>query len=285
MNSIFDKIDNFNFSFLGFNPLGSLQNISMWRKYVFILFIVSISCWAVFGWESTWNQPAAYVQAIPALIAGETSLNTVQAEVDGFYGVGQHLSSAVIYGACFLLLSIHLEKNNIKKSMNFMLSTALSLFSVGVYEIIYNILYSNLQAQPWTFSLAWKQGLNIVAFFGFTVLGVLCLIYLYSMGYKPNFNKITKVLLIGSILTYALWVFYPLPITALTMETSTGTWVSGDLFPQTMYAVDVDPTDSVAIGEPVYVQNDFLHFVNILNKAIVSLTILSFVMVRRKSNV
>lgn len=166
-----------------------------------------------------------------------------------------------------------------------MLTTALTLFSVGVYEIIYNVLYSNLQAQPWTFSLAWKQGLNIIMFFSFAVLGVLCLIYLYSLGYKPNFNKITKFLLIGSVLTYTLWVFFPFPVTALTMETSTGTWQSGALFPQTMYAVDVDPTDSVAVGNPVYVQNDFLHFVNILNKVFVSLTILSFVMIRRNKNV
>lgn len=281
MSSVFDKIDSFNLTFLGFNPLGALKNITVWRKYIVILIFFSSLSWLIFGWEATWNQPAAYVKALPALLVGETSLSTVQAEVDHFYGVGQHLSSAVIYGICFLLLSIHLEKYNIKKSLNFFITTALSLMSIGIYEIIYNVLYSNLQSQPWTFTFAWKQGLNLTMFFGFTVIGVLSIIYLYSFGYKPNFGKITKVLLAGSIITYCLWVFYPFPVTALTMETSTGTWVSGDFFPQTMYAVDVDPTDGVAMGEPVYVQNDVLHFVNILNKALVSLTILSFVMVRR----
>jgi len=156
--------------------------------------------------------------------------------------------------------------------------------SIGVYEIIYNLLYSNLQAQPWTFTFAWKQGLNLTMFLGFTALGIISLIYLYSIHFKPNFNKITKFLLTLSILTYALWVFYPFQTSTLMVQTTTGTWSSSNFFPQTMYAVDVDPADSVAIGEPVYVQNDMLHFVNILNKALVSLTILSFVMIRRNKN-
>jgi hypothetical protein len=118
-------------------------------------------------------------------------------------------------------------------------------------------------------------------FFFFVIIGTISLIYLYSLHFKPNFNKITKFLLLASAATYCLWVFYPFQTTPLTVQTTTEAWTSTQFFPQTMYAVDVDPTDGVAIGEPIYVQNNLLHLVNILNKVFVSLTILSFVMIRR----
>lgn len=278
---IFTRIDNFNHSFLGFNPLGALKNIRVWRHYITILLLTSITCWVTFGWESTWNQLSETLRYLPSIIIGQTSPTSVLAISDRFYGIGQHLSSAVIYGICFLLLSIHLEKLNIKKSLNFTLTVLLSFLSVGVYEIIYNVLYSNLQHQPWTFSLQLKQGLNISMFTFFIFVGAVSLFYLYSLGFKPNFNKITKIFLIFSVLTYALWVFFPFPTTPLSINTTAGTWTSTNLFPQTMYAIDINPLDSVAIGNPVYVQNDLLHLVNVLNKVFVSLTILSFVMIRR----
>jgi len=274
--NIFQKIDNFNHNFLGFNPLGAFQNVSVWRKYILILLIISTSSWIVFGWESTWNQPFTYLKNIPALITGQTSLTTVQFEASQYYGLGQHLSSAVIYGVAFLLLSIHLEKLNIKKSMNFMFTTTLSLMSVGIYEIVYNLLYSNLQNQPWTFSFVWKQGLNLSMFTFFIVIGTISIIYLYSINLRPNFNKTTKFLLLGSILTYCLWIFFPLPVTSITI----GEWTSTQFFPQTMYAVG--PVDGVAMGNPYFIENNLLHLVNVLNKVFMALTVLSFVMVRRK---
>lgn len=283
MKSIFERIDNSKLNFLGFNPLGALKNISIWRRYIFLLLIGSTACWAIFGWESTWSMAFHYIKSVPSLIFGQTTLAIVQTGAAQDYGIGQHFSSAVIYGITFLLLSFHLEKVGIKKSLNFAATVAFSFMSVGIYEIIYNILYSNLQNQPWTFSLQWQQGLNITMFFFFAIAGAISLLYLYTCGYRPNFSRITQFLLLGSILTYCLWIFYPLPTTILKMETTTGTWQSGSLFPQTMYAVDTNPLDGIAVGTAIYVQNDFLHFVNILNKVFISLTVLSFVMVRRKT--
>lgn len=281
MNSVFNKIDNFNFTFLGFNPLGALKNVKIWRRYILILLILSTFSWLIFGWESTWSQPFTYVKSLPLLLTGQTTLTQVQVEALSFYGIGQHLSSFVIYGFSFLLISIHLEKLNIKKSLNFMSSLALTAMSVGVYELIYNVLYSNLQNQSWTFSLQWRQGLNIFMFSFFAVLGIITLVYLYSFGYRPNFSLLTRFLLLMSYITYGIWVFYPLPTQTLTMETTTGTWSSTQFFPQTMYAVDINPLDEQATGEPVFVENNTIHLVNILNKVFVSLTILNFIMIRR----
>jgi len=282
MDNIFTKIDNYNHNISGFNPIGSLKNISIWRRYIFILTIASAFFWIILGFESTWSQISIYMQSIPAFLIGQTSFTTIQAKVASSYGLGQHLSTAVIYGICFLILSIHLEKSGITKSMNFFFSTSISLMSVGIYEIIYNFLYATLQNQPWAFTLAWKQGLNISVFAFFTIIGAISLIYLYSLNFKPHFSKITLILLFGSIITYALWVFFPFSTTSLAIQTTSGLWTSTNLFPQTMYAINLNPTSGIAIGDAFFVQNNLLHFINVLNKVFVSFTILSLILIRNK---
>ena len=69
------------------------------------------------------------------------------------------------------------------------------------------------------------------------------------------------------------------------METTAGTWTSSKLFPQTMYAVDTNPLDNRAIGDPVFVENNLLHLVNILNKVFVSFAILNIVRIKRKDEI
>jgi len=281
---VFDKIDSVNCQVLGFNPVGALQNVRVWRRYIFVLTVTSALCWMVLGWESTWNQAFTYVKSVPWLLMGQTSFIEVHNQASTFYGLGQHLSTPFIYGVCFLLLSLHLEKHRIVRSMNFFFSTALSVFSVGVYEIIYNVLYSNLQNQPWTFTFAGKQGLNLAVFTFFIVVGCVALVYLYSLKFKLNFSRVTLLLLVLSVVTYGCWVFFPFPIDSFTVQTTAGPWTNTALFPQTMYAVNLDPMAgcSAAIGTPYFVENNLLHLVNVLNKLFVSLTVLSFVMVTKR---
>ena len=285
METIFNKIDNFNFTFLGFNPIGALKNIGVWRKYVLILLSFAGISGIIFGWESTWMQPFTYIKNIPLLLTGQTTLQILGEQSIQHYGLGQHLSTAVIYGFCFILLSIHLEKIGVRKSLNFAATVALSFMSVGIYEIIYNVLYSNLQSQPWTFSLQWQQGLNIVMFFFFTATGMICLLYFKSLNFKLNFSMFTRFLILMSFLTYSVWVFYPLQAQTITMGTTAGIWTSSKLFPQTMYAVDTNPLDNRAIGDPVFVENNLLHLVNILNKVFVSFAILNIVRIKRKDEI
>lgn len=281
MKSIFDRIDEFNHSYFGFNPVGALKNISMWRKYIFLLTVACSFCWVVFGWESTWSMLYFYLKSVPALVFGQTTVALVQSGAVQDYGIGQHFSTAVIYGVSFLLLSWHLEKEGIRYSMNFALTAAFSFMSVGVYEVVYNFLYATFQNQAWTFEFVWKQGLNLTVFIFFIVVGVTSLVYVYSCGFRPHVGKWTLVFLAASVLTYCLWIFYPFPVSGLTVQTTAGVWSNTHLFPQTMYAVDLNPVSGVAIGFPYFVGNWFLHFVNVLNKALVSLTVLSFVMVRK----
>ena len=282
MDSIFTKIDNYNHTYLGFDPIGAVRNIRMWRRYLALLVLASAIGWIALGWESTWNQVSMFFQYLPGLLIGQTSLATFSLKVSQYYGIGQHLSTAVIYGICFILLSVYLEKIQIIKSLNFFLSASLSFMSIGIYEIIYNILYSNLQHQAWTFALIGKQALNLYIFIFFIFIGVASLTYLYTLHYKPHIGKLTLILIGASALTYILWVFYPFSLTNLTIQTSTGLWTSTHLFPQTMYAVNLTPLARNGNGVAYYDPNNLLHFVNILNKALVSLTVLSLSMIRRK---
>ena len=282
MDSLFTKIDSYNKSYFGFDPIGAVRNIHMWRRYLALLVLASAIGWIALGWESTWNQVSMFFQYLPGILIGQTSLATFSLKVSQYYGIGQHLSTAVIYGICFILLSVYLEKINITKSLNFFLSASLSFMSIGIYEITYNILYSQLQHQAWTFSFTGKQGLNLTVFTGFILIGVISLAYLYTLHYRPHIGKLTLILIGASTLTYILWVFYPFSLTNLTIQTSTGLWTSTHLFPQTMYAVNLTPLAHNGNGVAYYVANNLLHLVNITNKVFVSLTVLSLSMIRRK---
>lgn len=279
MDTIFNKIDSYKHSFLGFNLVGAFGNIGMWRKYILFVSIGSLFSWLVLGWESTWNQLGTYIESLPRLLLGQVDFGSVHLAASTYYGVGQHLSTVVIYGVCFLLLSFHLERHGVGKSMNFFFSTALTFMSIGVYELVYNVLYSSLQNQAWTFSLAGRQGLNLSIFTLFVVLGAVCVVYLRSLHFKPCFSKVSVVFLTFSVATYLLWVFYPFPIESLTVQTVTGPWTSTGLFPQTMYAVNV--VNDGAIGNAYFVENNLLHLVNVLNKLFMAFFVLSLIYVRR----
>ena len=282
MDSIFARIDNYNHTVFGLDPVGAVKNVRVWRRYLAALVVASVVGWAALGWESTWNQVSEFFQYLPAFLSRQISLGAFDVKVAQYYGVGQHLSTAVIYGVCFLVLSIYLEKINIVKSMNFFVAASLSFMSIGIYEIVYNILYSSFQGQSWAFTLGGHQMFNLVVFYVFILVGVLTLFYLYTLHYRPRVGKLTLFFVGGSVLTYVLWVFYPFATTVLTVQTSVGFWTSSHLFPQTMYAININPLGHGGNGVPYSVPNFFLHFVNIVNKALVSLSVLSFTLIRKK---
>jgi len=273
----FTRLDNLSLRLpLGFDLFGFLWNIRAWRRYFLFCVIASAICWAVFGWDSTWSQLKPFAEW---MLNPSKSLTEVISESRMYYGTGNHFSAPVIYGTAFIILSLYLEGKGIKKSQNFILTSALSLFNIGVFEWTWNLLYSHLQNQLWTIQFVWKQATNLFHFTSYIMLGILTLIYLYSLGYKPNIGKLTLTLAATAIGFWLLWVFYPFPITDITVETTTGIWHNNHLFPQTMYTIDIDPTDGLAIGQPFHVPNDLLHAVNVFAKVFTTLAILRFCMV------
>jgi len=280
---IFMLLDSVPLRFGSIDLLGFLRNVHGWRRYFLFCVVACSVCWLVFGFDSTWSQLLPFVDNLPLLLTGKVSLEQVWKESQKYYGTGNHFSAPVIYGSAWILLSIYLEKIGIRKSKNFILTSALSLANIGVFEWIYNLLYANLQHQPWTITFAWKQVTNLTSFTLYTFVGSLALLYLYTEGYKPNTNRTTKILFTSALFFILLWVFFPFPTETLTVETTVGTWTSSNLFPQTMYAVDLDPTDGLAVGKPFHVNNDLLHFVNLMAKICFTAFFLSLCMVKKNA--
>jgi len=281
MPVVFERIDAQTSSFLGLNPFAFLSNISAWRRYFLLLVIASSAAWVFFGFDSTWSQATVLVSGVPALLSGRATFSALLAESRRFYGTGNHWSAPVIYGTAFIVLSQYLEYRGIEKSENFCLTTALSLANIGVFEWTWNLLYAHFQHQPWTVTFRWKQASNLFHFTAFIVLGALALLYLRILGYRLNLGRRTLTLFVFASLCWLLWVFYPFPTAQLQVATSTGTWTSSTLFPQTQYAVDLTPDDVVAVGKAFWVENNPLHALNTLTKALTTAAILSIFTVRR----
>lgn len=280
MQSVFDKIDTHERTYLGFNPFLWMRNIRMWRLYFSLLVVGAASFWIVFGWDSTWSQILPFVDNFIPLLQGKVSFASLWAESKALYGVGNHWSAPVIYGSTFVLLSRYLETVGIKKSYNFCVTTLFSLMNIGVFELLWNSFYAVFQNQIWTITFKWKQISNLSCYVAFTLLGLLVMLYVVTGNHSLNFGRTTKVLFLLSVFTWVLWVNYPFPVGRLSVETSTGTWVNTDNFPQTYYAIDLTPDDNLAIGDPFYVRNDLIHLVNNLAKVFTTGFLLSLCMVR-----
>lgn len=274
----FSRLDSLSFPLpFGFDLFGWLRNVRMWRRYIFACVLACVACWLFFGWDSTWGQLKPIGEW---LLNPSKPFSAALAESRRFYGIGNHFSAPVIYGTAWILLSLYLEGRGFKRSANFLLTTSLSLMNIGIFEWLWNSLYAYFQRQPWVVTFAWKQVTNLAHFTAFTIVGVLSLLYLASLGYRPRLDRYTFTFTFLAFLTWLLWIYYPFPTQQLTVQTATGVWTSSRLFPQTMYAIDLDPTDGVAIGHPFHVPNDLLHGVNTLAKIFTSAAILCFCMVK-----
>jgi len=275
-------LDSASLRFFGFDFFAVFRNVRAWRRYFLFCVAACSVCWVVFGFDSTWSQLKPFIDSLPLLLAGKTSFWSVWSESKIYYGTGNHFSAPVIYGVAFILLSLHFEKIGIRKSKNFLLTASLSLANIGIFEWIYNVLYANFQNQPWVIQFAWKQASNLTSFTLFTVLGVLAMMYLCCENYRPNVSRTTLTLFFCSVFFLLLWVYYPFPTRTLTVQTATGAWTSSKLFPQTMYAVDLDPLDGVAVGQAFFVENNLLHFVNLMAKIMFTAFFLSLCMVKKE---
>ncbi len=288
MESVFEKIDGKTRSFLGLNPYAILWNISNWRKYFAFCVVVASIAWVVFGFDSCWSQMKPIIEYF-----SKTFLSNPISELKNgipfselweqskeFYGIGNHFSAPVIYGLSFIVLSFHLEKIGITKSLNFCATTGLSLASIGIFELMWNSFYAFFHGQIWVITFQWKQVTNLVSFLIFTLIGALILLYLALEGYTPNLSKTTLSLFVLTIICWGFWVFYPYQVGHITVDTSVGPWTNSNKFPQTYYCVDIDPTDNIAIGTPNYVENDLIHFVNTFTKVVQTGFFLSLFMLK-----
>ena len=289
VKTVFEKIDAQKRAFLGINPFAVVWNVTNWRKYFTFCVVVASICWAIFGFDSCWSQFKPFMEYFGSIFIknplGElrNGIPFAQLWEDSrfYYGMGNHFSAPVIYGLAFVYLSFYLEKVGIKKSLNFCATTALSLMSIGIFELMWNSFYAHFHGQIWVITFKWKQIGNLVFFIGFAFIGLLVLLYLSIEGYRPNLSKTSLILFLLTIGCWVFWINYPFPVGHITVDTTAGQWTNSNMFPQTYYAVDSDPTDGVAIGEPNWVENDAIHFVNTFTKVVQTLFVLNVCKVKK----
>ena len=278
--SIFDKIDAINWNLFGFSPIWVIKNARVWRIYIGIMTVLAFICHVYFGPDSTWEMLVPYQDLIlkhpsdiltilqfgsPASVALWHNLSI---ESQSYYGIGNHFTAPVIYGLFFIILSFYLERNlNIKKSHNFAISGLATFAAMGTFEVPWNYFYATLQHQVWTWDFFhYKQGPLITMYSIFVVLFFLLILHFYAEGYKLRLDALSYIMGFTALGLWVLWIYYPFPTQTLSVQTTAGLWTSGRYFPQTFYAIDLDPLDNIAIGHAFHILNDQLHLINTLAK-------------------
>ena len=241
---------------------GIFQNVEMWRTYFRIIVIVGFSLWFVLGFDSVIEQIYPFINNFIPIIMGQISIESVISLMQESYGKGSHFSAVVIYGVSWLMLSGYLDFIGIKRSYNFFMSMMLTLLNMGIFEIAWNSCCAFYQNLPWLM----LQTSNIPQYYAWIGMGSLAIIYLHLDGYRFNLSKHTYILIFLSLATWLFWIYYPLPIKQIYVITTEGMWTSSLNFPQTLYTVDPDPTDNIYKGIFYFVENNMIHFTNIMAK-------------------
>jgi len=255
-----------------------------WRVIVYVGVLGCGLLWIWFGFDSCFDQIQYFLFGIPSFLRGELAWNGLVELFWSRYGIGTHFSAFVIYGLYFYLLSLHLEKYGLVKSMNLTLSLFLTMLAISVYEWLWMVCYAIFHDQTWV--LVWKTGQNRILFMEtvFLGLGTLALIFLHEInrlyGFHFNLNKKACLLTLTSVLSWIFWIYYPFPKPYLEVETTIGVWKPSPYFPQTLWTIDLDPLDDVGVGEPYWTWNDAVHFVNILTKILITLSLLYVLRIR-----
>jgi hypothetical protein len=278
LKSVFEKIDESNFHIGGFYPANIVRNVHAWRAYFKVIVAVALFSWVFFGFDSVINQFSPLYDNFWNILFFKANWSAILQEMYSIYGKGNHFSAVVFYGVSWLILQSSLEKVGIKRSFNFFMVMMLTLLNMGIFETLWNRTCAYFQNLPWLL----KQPTNIVQYNAWMAVGVLAIIYLYMSGYKLNINKVTLSLVVLSVAIWLFWIYYPFPIQQISVQTTMGVWNSTKLFPQTLYTVDLNPTDNINTGVYYYVQNNGIHFVNDLAKIIITTTIMLLVSVKKR---
>jgi len=248
------------------------------------------------GFDSTIGQLIHPVHALPKLLTGQMSLQAWAGLFHWQYGKEMHWSAFVIYGFMFWGLSHHFERSlNIKGSKNIAYATSLTLFSIAIFEFYWMICYALFQHQPWIITPQMPQLRIHLQNFAFLLVGGLGLLYLYvdshkfdeaddvvGRFYKLRTDKSALGLITLTVLSGLLWIYYPGYVERFTVQLESGEfWSNTQFFPQTLYTIDMNPSDTVNAGVWFYHGNDWVHGLNALVKVLVSVTVMYVCLVKK----
>jgi hypothetical protein len=275
MQKPFDYIDSISLKFFGFQ-INFIRNDKLLREALFIFFfLVPLGCWLMLGTDSTVDQLAQLIIHTPEFLLQKISFDRWTHYYSDYYGLGTHWSASVIYTLLFVGISKQLsDKLEVSGSQNIALTAGFVGLSITTFEMLWMGSYYLFQKQTWILSLNVPQFNIIWQKLLFATPALIVFIGLDRKRFRFNTNWVTFLLLCASIILWGLWINYGniFPTQQISVQVEgMGTWTSSPLFPQTMYTVDMNVLDRVAIGEMFYVQNDSLHFLNNICKISMSL--------------
>lgn len=276
----FKTVDGLDLTFKG-NQLNIFLKYKRLGKTALAIAIVALVCWVLFGFDSTPVQWIVLFYNLPNYLSGSLTHVEWTSLYGAYYGKEMHYSAFVIYGLMYYALSRHFEnKFNIINSKNVAYAASLTLFSIAVFEFYWMGSYAIFQGQPWVITPRMPQLRIILQNVAFLSVGLIAILYMWADSYiidegkilgrrwRFNWNK-TAWLLIGvSIASAVFWWRYGdfLPVESLTVE-EVG-WSNSPYFPQTLYTIDIEPDDNVNAGVWFFVENNLIHGVNTLVKAL-----------------
>jgi len=80
-----------------------------------------------------------------------------------------------------------------------------------------------------------------------------------------------------------LWIYFPGPAEQISVPLKNGEiWQSSRIFPQTLYTVDLDPSDGTGAGVWFYVANDLIHALNTIVKLLWAMSVYLLLRVKDK---
>lgn len=150
------------------------------------------------------------------------------------YGTSLHWSFFVIYGSAYMYQSAMYEQNEVEGSLNLMLTAIFTVLGVAVFEWFWMTSYALVRGEWWIL----LDNPVVLPNIYMTLNGVLWLLYIRGLGYRPTWYKHTGYALIAVILTTLAWY-------------ATG-------FMQTSYPVHNQPN--------IYIENNLIHTINTLSK-------------------
>lgn len=266
-----------------------LRIIIWWGSWAALL------AWVVMGFDSGYGQIEYATYAIKDYFLSPSSTpfwERVTTAWNWAYGKTMHWSAFTIYGLLYWATSWHLENElGFTKTMNSAYALAFTLFNIGIFEGFWMWGYAYFHDQWWTITWKMPQLRIIIQNVSWTVIGVLTLLLFWVQSHIHDEEgrvlgriyafKPSKSLLAISLITVAfaaLWVYYPWNVKPVeTYIEGYGLWQNSNLFPQTLYTIDLNLLDSVNAGEWFYVQDDLVHFINTWVKSLLAMTSLLFV--------
>lgn len=280
----FGTIDSVNLEWRWFQ-LNILRDDLKLRKFMLgTVVLIPLLCWVLLGADSTAEQVAFFVWNLPKFVLGRITFTQWISMYSDYYGLGTHWSAAVIYGLLFVGLSKYFrEKRDTINSENIALTVGFVGLAIASFELFWMISFYAFQGQTWILSLRFPQFRIILQNVVFALPG---LVIISGMDWKKNVLNLelkTWLYLGVTVGLVLLWWNYPFPVQQLSVPVEGGgVWTSSPRFPQTMYTIDVNVTDEVAVGEMYHVEAPEIHLLNNLTKIFWTLTFYSLGQIKKR---